>query len=62
MWKSALMHTARLMNSTAKGPKKDGDKNAVAMLLHDNWVAYSKIRNLHRLCGRPQTYGNQSDV
>ena len=30
--KSALMHIARLMNSLAKGPKKNGDKSAVAML------------------------------
>ena len=30
--KSALMRTARLMNSLAKGPKKNGDKSAVAML------------------------------
>ena len=30
--KSALMHTVRLMNSLAKGPKKNGDKSAVAML------------------------------
>ena len=30
--KSALMRTARLMNSQAKGPKKNGDKSAVAML------------------------------
>ena len=30
--KSALMHTARLMNSPAKGLKKKGDKSAVAML------------------------------
>ena len=29
---SALMHTARLMNSLAKGLKKNGDKSAVAML------------------------------
>ena len=30
--KSALMHIVRLMNSQAKGQKKNGDKSAVAML------------------------------
>ena len=30
--KSALMHIARLKNSLAKGPKKNGDKSSVAML------------------------------
>ena len=30
--KSALMHTARLMNSVTKRSKKNGDKSAVAML------------------------------
>ena len=30
--KSALMYTARFTNSLAKGPKKNGDKSAVAML------------------------------
>ena len=30
--KSALMRIARLKNSLAKGPKKNGDKNAVAVL------------------------------
>ena len=30
--RSALMHTARLMNSLAKGLKKNGDKSGVAML------------------------------
>ena len=37
--KSAIIRIARLMNSAAKGPKKNGDKSAVAMLkkheLHD---------------------------
>ena len=50
----------------SKRSKKNGDKSAVAMLkIHDNWVAYFKIwsrRSLHRVCGRGQTYGNQSDV
>ena len=31
--KSALMRIARLMNSLAKGLKKNGDKSAVAMLI-----------------------------
>ena len=30
--KSALTRIARLMNSQAKGPKKNGEKSAVAML------------------------------
>ena len=30
--KSALMHTVRFMNSRLKGPKKNDDKSAVAML------------------------------
>ena len=30
--KSALMRNARLKNRLAKGPRKNGDKNAVAML------------------------------
>ena len=53
--KSALMHTARLMNSPAKGLKIMVTK--VRWLhgkLHDNWVAYFKIwsrRSLQRFCG-----------
>ena len=39
LWKSARMHIVRLMNNLVKGPKKNGDKSAVAMLkkyeLHD---------------------------
>ena len=50
----------------SKRSKKNGDTSAVAMLkIHDNWVAYLKIRSrrsLHRFYGRPQTYGNRSDV
>ena len=41
--KSARMHIARLMNSLAKGPKKDGDKSAVAMLKkHESYDRTSK--------------------
>ena len=64
--KSALMRIARLMNSLAKGLKKMVTKvQWLCWKLHDNWVAYLKIwsrRNLHRFCGRAQTYGSQSDV
>ena len=42
--KSALMHTVRLMNSPAKGLKKNGDKSAVAMLKKDEY---------HHRTGRP---------
>ena len=35
--KSALMHTVRLMNSPVKGPKKNDDKSAVAMLKKNDW-------------------------
>ena len=42
--KSALMRIARLMNSAAKGLKKNGDKSAVAMLKKDEY---------HHRTGRP---------
>ena len=64
--KSALMHTARLMNSLAKSLKRMVTK--VRWLhgkLHDNWVAYFKIwsrRSLQRFCGWAQTYWSQADV
>ena len=64
--KSALMCIARLLNSLAKGPKKWWQKCSGYA---ENYttigeVAYFKIwsRSLHRLCGRAQTYGSQSDV
>ena len=50
----------------SKRYEKNGDKSAMAMLkITRQLVAYLRIwsrRNLHRLCGRAQTYGNQSDV
>ena len=64
--KSALMHTARLMNSLAKGLKRMVTKvQWLCWKLHDNCVAYFKIwshRSLQRFYGRAQTYWNQSDV
>ena len=64
--KSALMHTARLMNSLAKGSKRMVTKvQWLWWKLHDNWVAYFKMwssRSLQRFCGRAQTYWSQSDV
>ena len=57
LWKSALVHTARLLNSLAKGRKRMVTKSAVAM--------HFKIRSrrsLHQFCGRAQTYWSQSDV
>ena len=35
--KSAHMHTVRLMNNLVKGPKKNDDKSAVAMLKKNDW-------------------------
>ena len=35
--KSALMYTVRLMNSPVKGPKKNDDKSAVALLKKNDW-------------------------
>ena len=35
--KSAHMHTVRLMTSRLKGPKKNDDKSAVAMLKKKDW-------------------------
>ena len=64
--KSALMHTARLMNSPAKGLKRMVTKvQWLHWKLHDNWVAYFKIwsrRSLQRFCGWAQTYWSQADV
>ena len=64
--KSALVHTARLTNSLAKGLKRIVTKvHWLWWKLHDNLVAYFKIwscRSLQRFCAREQTYWNQSDV
>ena len=64
--KTALMHTARLMNSLAQGLKIMVTKvQWLCWKLHDKWVAYFKIwsrRSLQRFCGRAQTYWSQSDV
>ena len=35
--KSARMHIVRLMNNLVKGPKKNDDKSAVAMLKKGDW-------------------------
>ena len=35
--KSALMHIVRLMNNPEKGPKKNDDESAVAMLKKNDW-------------------------
>ena len=35
--KSALMHIVRLMNNLVKGPRKNDDKSAVAMLKKGDW-------------------------
>ena len=63
---SALMRTARLMNSLAKGLERMVTKvQWLYWRIHDNWVAYFKIWrrwSLYRFCGSAQTYGNQSDV
>ena len=63
--KSALMRIAMLMNSVGKGLEQRDLLWMFIHLIHDNWVAYSRIwsrRSLHRFYGRAQTYGNQSDV
>ena len=44
LWKSGHMHIVRLMNSRQQGPKKNDDKNAVAMLKKNDW--HEKIREL----------------
>ena len=52
--KSALICTARLKNSLAKGPKrKNGDKGAVAML---------KKHEQHHRTGRPVVYAHSSNT
>ena len=35
--KSARMHIVRLMNNLVKGPKKNDDKSAVALLKKNDW-------------------------
>ena len=64
--KSALMRIARLMNSLAKCLERMVTKvQWLCWKLHDNRVAYFRIwsrRSLHRFCGRPQAYWNQSYV
>ena len=64
--KSALMRIARLKNSLARSLERMVTKlQWLYWRIHDNWVAYFKIRSrrsLHRFYGRAQTYGNQSDV
>ena len=56
--KSARMHIARLMNILVKGPKKNDDKSAVAMLKKNDW--HESVRQLvvncdksHERSGRP---------
>ena len=56
--KSALMRIARLMNNLVKGPKKNGDKSAVAMLtkndLHESvWQPVVNRDKSHERSGRP---------
>ena len=57
---NALMLTARLMNSLAKGLQRMVTKvQWLCWKLHDNWVTYFRIwsrRSLHRFCGRAHTY------
>ena len=63
--RNSLMRIARLKNSLAKGPKMVTKVQWLCRKVHDNWVAYFRIRSrrsLHRSCRRAQTYGNQSDV
>ena len=54
--KSALMHIVRLVNGPAKGPKKNDDKSAVAMLkkyaLHDRTGQPVVCRNTRHAQGR----------
>ena len=42
--KSARMHTVRLMNNLVKGPRKNDDKSAVAMLKKSDW--HDNVREL----------------
>ena len=66
LWKSALVHTARLMYNLAKGLKRMVTKvQWLCWIVHDNWVAYSRIwsrRSLDPFCGRAQVFWSQSDV
>ena len=42
--RNARMHIVRLMNNLVKGPKKNDDKSAVAMLKKNNWhEMYGKL-------------------
>ena len=56
--RSALMHIVRLMNNQVKGPKKNDDKSAVAMMkkndLHDRtWQPVVNRDKSHERLGRP---------
>ena len=56
--KSAHLHTVRLMNNLVKGPKKNEDKSAVALLKKDDWheivrqLVVNHVKN-HDRSGRP---------
>ena len=55
--KSAHMDVVRLMNNLVKGPKKNDDKSAVAMLkkndLHESWQLVVNRDKSHERPGRP---------
>ena len=57
--KSAHTHTVRLMNSRLKGPKKNDDKSAVAMLKKGNWQEREPITDQSH--DRPGKPGKNSD-
>ena len=57
--KSARMHIVRLMNNQVKGPKKNDDKSAVAMLKKNDWHenVWQPVVNRdksHERSGRPE--------
>ena len=64
--KSALTHTAKLMNNLPKGLKRMVTKVAMLKSTQQLGCAFQDVeppsRSLHRFCGRAQTFRNQSDV
>ena len=57
--KSAHSHIVRLMNSRQKGPKKNDDKSAVAMLKKGNWQEREPVTD--KCHNRPVKPGKRSD-
>ena len=58
--KSAHTHTVRLMNNRLKGPKKNDDKSAVAILKKDDWHERGPVTDQsHDRSGKPGKRGDK---